>query len=546
MFLKCQCLATCLPPFHCIMNRWAVSDLIIWEHGEPTDKTEQKRPHRSFFLERVRELLSDDEGDAQPEAPSPRPSFLERVLSTELSGATDCRPSGATDCRPSFLERVRELLSDDEGDAQPEAPPPPVPSPSSPPCADSSLKVPCTPAPSSSSLLSVDSSLKAPRPPTPSFSSLPAALDSSPQVPCPPATWRNSSHSSLSVGSSLKVPSPPAPSSSSLLAAVDSSPEVPRPPAKLRKTSSSPLSVDSSPEVRCPSKMRKTSSSLLSVDSSLEVLRPPMPSSSSLLTVASSQKVLCPPKEKTESSSSWLSADSSPKVRRPPMPSSSSSLSVDPVDPSVKVPRPPMPSSCSSVSASQEDLIFHYFNPPPLPSQASLDTYDPDATINENPNENDSQEPQLDTPTLHWSIDPKFDEAVERALARCVAEPWCSNEFIYDAPRDFKSNLIAATNFIRNRFEGHCEFKIGITGDPHWRWYRRDCAYEGTFSKMYLLYAALKSKKDIEDSSGAMEVQLIKQFQEFPVVPFNGCLNIAAGGEGASNWSPHFCYVVVR
>ena len=160
MFLKCQCLATCLPPFHCIMNRWAVSDLIIWEHGEPTDKTEQKRPHRS------------------------------NRLSTELSGATDCRPSGATDCRPSFLERVRELLSDDEGDAQPEAPPPPVPSPSSPPCADSSLKVPCTPAPSSSSLLSVDSSLKAPRPPTPSFSSLPAALDSSPEVPCPPAKRR--------------------------------------------------------------------------------------------------------------------------------------------------------------------------------------------------------------------------------------------------------------------------------------------------------------------------------------------------------------------
>ena len=159
----------------------------------------------------------------------------------------------------------------------------------------------------------------------------------------------------------------------------------------------------------------------------------------------------------------------------------------------------------------------------------------------------------------YWSQDPLFDADVEQVLQRCLEEPWFSNEFFYGSPVGFSENSLAATSFIRDRIENQfSEFKIGITEDPYFRWWRKDCGYHwpGGFSQMFLLYAAPiskwslqrhdspKLKKPKQESTGAREILLIKEFANGTG---NCCLDRpGAGGECPSNGSPHFVYVVVR
>jgi hypothetical protein len=96
----------------------------------------------------------------------------------------------------------------------------------------------------------------------------------------------------------------------------------------------------------------------------------------------------------------------------------------------------------------------------------------------------------------HWSTDPAFNSEVDKRLEACLGEPWFSNSFFYHAPYDFEANAQASATFIREFLEGRCEFKIGITECPMFRWTRTDCGYclQGGFDTMYLLYAAPTSK----------------------------------------------------
>ena len=73
------------------------------------------------------------------------------------------------------------------------------------------------------------------------------------------------------------------------------------------------------------------------------------------------------------------------------------------------------------------------------------------------------------------------------------------------------------------------------------RWRNSEWGHEWDgWSQMHLLYAAPTSKKHNAESTGNMEKYLISQFWRY-----EGCLNIGAGGERASDGSPHFVYVVV-
>ena len=81
-----------------------------------------------------------------------------------------------------------------------------------------------------------------------------------------------------------------------------------------------------------------------------------------------------------------------------------------------------------------------------------------------------------------------------------------------------------------------CEFKIGVTTDPKYRWLRHDCGYaRDRFQKMLLLWASLtKAETDM------LEYALIARFGRDP-----SCLNRAPGGEGPlREEGVHFVYCV--
>ena len=191
-------------------------------------------------------------------------------------------------------------------------------------------------------------------------------------------------------------------------------------------------------------------------------------------------------------------------------------------------------------------------------ASSSSPDFDSELTENEDPNfptaQASAEDPQLHA--LHWSMDPQHDADAERVLSRCMGEPWFSTDFFWDSPRGYHANYDAARVFISGRIEHRYQFKIGITEDPHFRWFRPDCGYHGVFETMFILYSAATSKTKIHmcdssetrlrkrESSGAMEKRLIRFFANGTA---NGCLNReGAGGENPSNGTPHFVYVVVR
>ena len=142
-------------------------------------------------------------------------------------------------------------------------------------------------------------------------------------------------------------------------------------------------------------------------------------------------------------------------------------------------------------------------------------------------------------------------------MERVLDEPWYSNEFFWSSPVTYKETAEKAIAFIRDRFVGRCEFKIGITEDPGGRWWRTDCGYHlpgNDFRQMHVLYAAPTSKHKIHpcdsesrkelkrESTGAMEKLFIAEFENS-----DGCLNRpGAGGECPSEGPPHFLYIASR
>jgi hypothetical protein len=207
-----------------------------------------------------------------------------------------------------------------------------------------------------------------------------------------------------------------------------------------------------------------------------------------------------------------------------------------------------------SESDAQQDHLFRLWETEPQTLQASpSESFDSQLSQNEDPNGH--QCPHI-SDERHWSEDATFWKNVEDVLAICLHHLWFSNEFFYDAPVLFEQNKAASANFIRKLLsEGEVtKFKIGITENPWQRWqlYCRDCKYQ-RFRVMYILYAAPTSKwkatpydserrKELKrTSTGAMEIALIEEFEDYPE-----CVNRkGAGGECASDGSPHFVYVVI-
>ena len=131
-------------------------------------------------------------------------------------------------------------------------------------------------------------------------------------------------------------------------------------------------------------------------------------------------------------------------------------------------------------------------------------------------------------------------------------EPWFDRQVLdlldlYDWQGCVQSIL---SYIARNVNSGSCRiFQVGITEHPSNRWelYCR----EGKLTTMNVVYAAPISKWKIKRfeppslkklkrvSTGTMERTLIEHVRDLPE-----CQNIKPGGEGASDGSPHFCYIV--
>ena len=190
----------------------------------------------------------------------------------------------------------------------------------------------------------------------------------------------------------------------------------------------------------------------------------------------------------------------------------------------------------------------------------SSDSFDSQATENDNPSERQTDRPGLPLPPLtpepHWTDDSKFWTSMEDRLAMCYDCQWYRLDFFSHAPVHFSPCFEAACNFIRASINNvWLQYKIGITEDPYIRWTRPDCGYEHFgWQYMCLLYTAptsKTSKRGVQteqerlrraESTGAMEKRLIAEFSLEP-----GCLNrVGAGGEYPSDGCPHFVYVVVR
>ena len=181
--------------------------------------------------------------------------------------------------------------------------------------------------------------------------------------------------------------------------------------------------------------------------------------------------------------------------------------------------------------------------PPPSPARSSED-FDSQLTDNEDPNVPSPREPEAE-PVIHWTRDDAFWNGVDDILSYSVDRRWFDHKFWLEAPVTFDRALAAAVDYINDNIVGTwLEYKIGITENPFLRWTRNDCGYQHDgWSTMFLLYAAPSSKPRIQDSTGAMEKQLISVFAGNA----NGCINRkGAGGDAPSDGSPHFTYVVVR
>ena len=165
--------------------------------------------------------------------------------------------------------------------------------------------------------------------------------------------------------------------------------------------------------------------------------------------------------------------------------------------------------------------------------------FDSQCTANDNPALPDRALPVPLAP--HFTMDPTFWDSVQREVEAYSGKEWFETSACLDdlKPR-WEQNCNVVTDAIQSIVSSSTEFKIGITMDPQWRfWTCAEGEYSKMFRKMTIVYAAPFSKKHKLHSTGMMEIDQIAKFKSY-----DGCLNKAPGGEGASAGNPHFLYVV--
>ena len=165
--------------------------------------------------------------------------------------------------------------------------------------------------------------------------------------------------------------------------------------------------------------------------------------------------------------------------------------------------------------------------------------FDSQCTANDNPGLPDSRA----LPTLHFTDtrDMTFWKSVWSVVERYTE--WCEiSACLLDLGPHWEQNCDVVTGAIEYIVSTKNEFKIGITLDPHWRfWVCAGGEYSKRFSTMTTVYIAPFSDPHKLHSTGMMEIDQIAKFKHS-----GGCLNVGDGGEGASPGSPHFLYVVTN
>jgi hypothetical protein len=177
--------------------------------------------------------------------------------------------------------------------------------------------------------------------------------------------------------------------------------------------------------------------------------------------------------------------------------------------------------------------------PPAVKEESSEEQWDTQLTDNDNPGLPDRALP-VPLP-LHWTIDPLFWESYFYRIESYMEDDWFDqSDCLNFLKPPWEQNCELVTDAIQSIVSRCTEFKIGITLDPRYRFFR--CAfgeYSKRFSNMTIVYTAPFSRPHKLHSTGMMETIQIAKFKSR-----TGCLNVAPGGEGASAGSPHFLYVV--
>ena len=177
--------------------------------------------------------------------------------------------------------------------------------------------------------------------------------------------------------------------------------------------------------------------------------------------------------------------------------------------------------------------------------------FDSQLTENENPNEPASpcspapKRFKLDTsPPCHFTKSDEFWYSVANVVSSYCDDAWFS---MHDATlnklgEDWDRNVSTVEAAIKGIATESQFFKIGITENPKHRWFVCDNgSYSKNFTKMTVVYVSTSAKKIHHQSTGNMEKTQISKFKD---ICDDQCLNESPGGEGASDGSPHFCYVV--
>jgi hypothetical protein len=196
------------------------------------------------------------------------------------------------------------------------------------------------------------------------------------------------------------------------------------------------------------------------------------------------------------------------------------------------------------------DLLEDYMNLPDQPAKDddTSSAFDSELTEDEDPNypppcPAPKRLKLYTSPPCHFTKSDEFWDSVAKVVTSYMDDAWFSMDEGPTLDRlgeDWDRNVSAVTTAITGIAREAQLFKIGITEDPKHRWFVCDNGnYSNTFTKMTVVYVATSSKKLHHQSTGNMERTQISKFKTD-----EKCMNKAPGGEGASDGSPHFCYVV--
>jgi hypothetical protein len=219
--------------------------------------------------------------------------------------------------------------------------------------------------------------------------------------------------------------------------------------------------------------------------------------------------------------------------------------------PSGSLPQPAAELTGDDLQMDSLDVIMKEYNRP-TPPETPETVRDSQNTDDEDPMDHRKRYAPIHQPhkPQHWSMTQQFWTNVQNLLVLCNGTYWYDGIIDYTAsatsrPLNFEKCLQHAAEFIRSTVQNGGYYKIGITGHPHQRWTRKDCPYEGDphgFTKMTILYVAEFSNKKLPDSTGRMEVELVKIFNR---ATDDMCINReGSGGDTPPRGSPQFCYVV--